>query len=113
MYLGVARPKHRLSRGADAGEATHGSVKKSMWASGPRPRRRGDRMKRRDFIAGLGAAAVWPLSAVAQQQQRVRRIGVLTSYAAGDPAGSARIEAFRNALQQAGWTEGRNVQIDV
>ena len=70
-------------------------------------------MKRREFIAGLGGAAAWPLAARAQQRDRVRRIGVLMVYPADDPAGSARIEAFHKGLQQAGWTEGRNIQIDL
>src|SRR6516164_4754404 len=71
------------------------------------------RLQRREFIAGLGGAAAWPLAARAQQRDRVRRIGVLMVYPADDPAGSARIEAFHKGLQQAGWTEGRNIQIDL
>ena len=70
-------------------------------------------MKRRMFIAGLGSAAVWPLVVRAQQGERMRRIGVLTLYGPDDPAGLARLEAFRRGLQQAGWTEGRNVRIDI
>jgi putative ABC transport system substrate-binding protein len=70
-------------------------------------------MKRREFITLLGgAAAVWPLAARAQQPERVRRIGVLMNFAADDPEGQARITAFVQALQQAGWTDGRNVRID-
>src|SRR6516164_3616987 len=70
-------------------------------------------MKRRMFIAGLGSAAVWPLVVRAQQGERMRRIGVLMLYGPDDPAGLARLEAFRRGLQQAGWTEGRNVRIDI
>ena len=78
-----------------------------------RARRRGDRMRRREFITLLGgAAAAWPLAARAQQGERMRRIGVLMSLAADDPEGQARIAAFLQALQQLGWTDGRNVRID-
>jgi putative tryptophan/tyrosine transport system substrate-binding protein len=70
-------------------------------------------MKRRDFITLLGgAAAAWPLAARAQQRERMRRIGVLMSYAADDPAGQARLLAFEE-LAQSGWIDGRNVCIDV
>ena len=70
-------------------------------------------MKRREFITLLGGAAVaWPLVARAQQGERVRRIGVLINLAADDPEGHARISAFAQGLQEAGWTTGRNVRID-
>jgi putative ABC transport system substrate-binding protein len=70
-------------------------------------------MRRRDFIMLLGGAAVaWPLAARAQQPERMRRVGVLMSLAADDPEGQARIAAFLQALQQLGWTDGRNVRID-
>ena len=76
-------------------------------------RRRGDRMRRREFITLLGgAAAAWPLAARAQQAERMRRIGVLMNLAADDPEGQARIAAFLQGLQQLGWTDGRNVRID-
>jgi putative ABC transport system substrate-binding protein len=67
---------------------------------------------RRQFVALLGGAAAWPLVARAQQPDRMRRIGVLMSLAADDPQGQARLAAFLQALQQLGWTDGRNVQID-
>ena len=72
-------------------------------------------MKRREFITLIGgAAAAWPLAAQAQQPaERVRRIGVLTPFAADDPEAKARIEAFVHALRQFGWSEGRNLQIDI
>src|SRR5262245_22207411 len=71
-------------------------------------------MKRREFITLLGgAAAAWPLAARAQQGERARRIGVLMSYAADDPAGQTRLLAFAQALAQLGWTEGRNIRIDI
>jgi putative tryptophan/tyrosine transport system substrate-binding protein len=70
-------------------------------------------VKRRTFIAGLGSAAAWPLAARAQQPDRMRRIGVLLFHAEGDPLGQIRIATFRQALQELGWTEGRNVRFDI
>ena len=70
-------------------------------------------MKRREFMTLLGGAAVvWPLAARAQQPERVRRIGVLIGYAENDPETQARLAAFRQGIEQLGWTEGRNVRID-
>jgi putative ABC transport system substrate-binding protein len=69
-------------------------------------------VKRREFIAALGAAAAWPLGARAQQPERVRRIGVLMNLAADDTEAQARLAAFLQGLQELGWTVGRNVQID-
>jgi putative ABC transport system substrate-binding protein len=69
-------------------------------------------MRRREFISLLGSVAAWPLSASAQQRDRMRRIGVLMALAADDPAGQARFVAFVQALQELGWTDGRNVRID-
>src|ERR1700733_11832685 len=66
---------------------------------------------RRKFIAALGGAAVWPLTAQAQQAERMQRIGVLNG-AADDPDQQARLAAFLQGLQQLGWTDGRNVHID-
>jgi putative tryptophan/tyrosine transport system substrate-binding protein len=70
-------------------------------------------MRRRQFITTLlgGAAAAWPLAARAQQPDRKRRIGVLMT-TADDLVGQARLAAFVQGLQQSGWTDGRNVQID-
>jgi len=70
-------------------------------------------MKRREFITLLGGAAAWPLAARAQQAERMRRIGVLTPFAADDPEGQARLRAFMQGLQQLGWTDGRNLRIDI
>jgi len=70
-------------------------------------------MRRRTLIAGLGSAAALPLIARAQEAERVRRIGVLTPLLSDDPEGQARLAAFLQGLQQLGWTDGRNVQIDV
>src|SRR5262245_5432607 len=71
-------------------------------------------MKRRDFITLLGgAAATWPLAARAQQPERMRRIGVLMYWTADDAEGQARLAAFAQALEQLGWSEGRNLRIDI
>ena len=67
---------------------------------------------RRAFIAGLAGAAAWPLRALAQQPGRMRHIGVLMSVAADNPEGQARLAAFVKGLQQLGWTDGNNVQIE-
>jgi hypothetical protein len=71
-------------------------------------------MKRRNFITLLGgAAATWPLTARAQQPERVRRIGVLVAYAESDPEAQARIAAFRQGLRELGWTEGHNLRMEL
>jgi putative ABC transport system substrate-binding protein len=71
-------------------------------------------VRRRDFIALLGgAAAGWPLAAQAQQPDRVRRIGVLMSRQESDPDADARLVSLRAGLHKLGWSEGRNIRIDV
>jgi putative ABC transport system substrate-binding protein len=68
---------------------------------------------RRKFITLLGgAAAAWPLAARAQQDDRIRRIGVLAAQAEDDRDIQARLDGFRQGLQRLGWSEGRNLQID-
>jgi putative tryptophan/tyrosine transport system substrate-binding protein len=69
-------------------------------------------MKRREFITLIGGAAAWPLAVRAQQGERMRRVGVLNTLAAEDAVAQARYGAFVQGLQQAGWTIGRNVQVD-
>ena len=69
-------------------------------------------MRRREFIAGGGAAAAWPLAARAQQPERTRRIGVLIDVAADDPVSSQAVAGFLQGLQELGWAVGRNVQIE-
>ena len=69
-------------------------------------------MKRRDFIAGLGGAAAWPLAARAQQGDRMRRIGVLVGYEENDPEWKPRYSVFTQALADLGWADGRNVRMD-
>jgi putative tryptophan/tyrosine transport system substrate-binding protein len=67
---------------------------------------------RREFIAGLAGAAAWPVAARAQQAERVRRIGVLSTLAADDPAAKQHLAVFELTLQELGWTVGNKVQID-
>jgi putative tryptophan/tyrosine transport system substrate-binding protein len=70
-------------------------------------------MRRREFIAGLGGAAVaWPLVARAQIGD-LRRIGVLHVYDENDPEGKRRVSAFTQALSDLGWTDGRNVRMEL
>ena len=69
-------------------------------------------LQRREFIAGLGGAASWPLAAGAQQAQRMRRIGLYMNLAADDPIAQGRLAAFQQGLQATGWIIGRNVTID-
>jgi putative tryptophan/tyrosine transport system substrate-binding protein len=68
-------------------------------------------IRRREFIAGLGGTAAWPLAAQAQQGERVRRIGVLMPE--NNPGAKARISAFTQTLEDFGWTDGRNVRINL
>jgi putative ABC transport system substrate-binding protein len=70
-------------------------------------------LRRREFIAGLGSAAAWPLGGRAQQGDRVRRIGVLMSGHENDPVWRIYASAFTQALADLGWTDGRNVRIDL
>jgi putative ABC transport system substrate-binding protein len=70
-------------------------------------------MRRREFIAGLGAAAAWPLAARAQQAERMRRMGVLIAGDETDPEGKRRYSAFSQAVADLGWTDGHNVRIDL
>jgi ABC-type uncharacterized transport system substrate-binding protein len=71
-------------------------------------------LARREFITLLGgAAAAWPLAARAQQDERMRRVGVLMPTAADDTEGQARIAAFLQGLQQWGWTVGGNMRVDI
>ena len=69
-------------------------------------------MKRREFITLVGGATAWPLAAVAQQSQRIRRVSVLMAYAESDQEATRRVAMVRDELQRLGWTEGRNIQID-
>jgi putative ABC transport system substrate-binding protein len=70
-------------------------------------------MIRRAFITLLGGAAAWPLAPRAQQGDRIRRIGVLMNYDQNEPVGKARVSAFTQALAGLGWTDGRNLRMDL
>ena len=70
-------------------------------------------MRRRDFIAALGSASAMPLAARAQQSERIRRIGVVAGISETDADTQIRYAAFRQVLQELGWTDGRNMQIDM
>jgi putative tryptophan/tyrosine transport system substrate-binding protein len=84
-----------------------------MWSSIRWRQMRINQLKRRDFITFVGGAAAWPVAARAQQPDRIRRIGVLVGLAEGDPEMTARFAGFRQGLEKRGWSEGRNVSIDI
>jgi putative ABC transport system substrate-binding protein len=69
-------------------------------------------MERREFIVLLGGAAAWSVSLRAQQVDRARRIGVLMAFPESDSQGQNYIAAFRDGLQELGWSDGRNLRID-
>ena len=70
-------------------------------------------MRRREFVAGLESAAAWPVVVQAQQGERMRRIGVLMWGDENDRVWKPRLSAFTQALAGLGWTEGRNVRMDL
>ena len=70
-------------------------------------------MRRREFIAGLGTAVALPLAARAQPAERMRRIGVLMPFDENDPLAKPYLSAFTQALADLGWTDGRNVRMDL
>jgi putative ABC transport system substrate-binding protein len=69
-------------------------------------------MRRRDFITLAGGAAAWPIAAYTQQGERMRRASVLMSYAESDASAQKWAKAFDDSLQQLGWNNGRNIQLD-
>jgi putative ABC transport system substrate-binding protein len=69
--------------------------------------------RRREFIAGLGGVAAWPVVARAQQADRMRRIGVLMPSDENNPAWKPVLSAFTQALADLGWTDGRNLRMDL
>jgi putative tryptophan/tyrosine transport system substrate-binding protein len=69
-------------------------------------------MRRRDFIAALGGAAMMPLASHAQERERIRRVGVLMNLATDDPEAHARLGAFSQGMQGRGWSIGRNLRIE-
>jgi putative tryptophan/tyrosine transport system substrate-binding protein len=70
-------------------------------------------IRRREFIAGLGSAAAWPVVALAQQGDRMRRIGMLMALDENDPPAKSFVSAFTQALADLGWTDGRSVRINL
>jgi putative tryptophan/tyrosine transport system substrate-binding protein len=70
-------------------------------------------MRRREFIAGLGSAAAWPVAARAQQGDRVRRIGALIPLDENDPLMRSQVSALTRALADLGWTDGHNLRMDL
>jgi putative tryptophan/tyrosine transport system substrate-binding protein len=70
-------------------------------------------MKRREFIAGLGGAAIWPLAVRAQQGEPMRRVGVLMPFDNDDPDGQTEMAVLRHGLAERGWIEGRTIDVAV
>jgi putative tryptophan/tyrosine transport system substrate-binding protein len=70
-------------------------------------------MRRRNFIAGLGVAAIWPFDVRAQQSSVLRRIGVLVPQAESDSQAQAELAEFRQVLRDLGWTDGGTAQFRV
>jgi putative ABC transport system substrate-binding protein len=70
-------------------------------------------IQRREFIAGLGGVTAWPVVARGQQTERIRRVGVLMSLDENDPLAKLRYSTFTQALADLGWTDGRNLRMDV
>jgi putative tryptophan/tyrosine transport system substrate-binding protein len=70
-------------------------------------------MRRREFIAGIGSAAAWPVAARAQQGGGMRRVAVLLPYDENDPGAKAFLSAFSQGLSALGWTDGRNLRMEI
>jgi putative ABC transport system substrate-binding protein len=70
-------------------------------------------LRRRKFVAGLGGVAALPLAALAQQGDRVRHIGVLMPWGENDPVPETLVSAFTQVLAGLGWTDGRNLRMDL
>jgi len=75
--------------------------------------RLGGAMRRREFIASIGAASAWPLVVQAQQGDTVRRVGLLMQVADGDVESQDRVKTFKNALLKLGWTDGGNIRLEI
>ena len=69
-------------------------------------------MRRREFIAGLGGAAAWPMVARSQQPERIRRVGVLTPLGTDEPEEQSSLPVLLQSLKQLGWVDGHNLRID-
>jgi putative tryptophan/tyrosine transport system substrate-binding protein len=70
-------------------------------------------VRRREFITFIGGSAAWPLTARAQQPGRIRRVGVLMAFDENDPEAKAYLSGFTQGLAELGWTDGRNLRMDV
>jgi putative tryptophan/tyrosine transport system substrate-binding protein len=70
-------------------------------------------MRRREFIAGLGSAAAWPMGVRAQPNEQLRRVGALMGWNQADPEASAYFSSFSQRLAELGWTGGRNLRVDI
>jgi putative ABC transport system substrate-binding protein len=71
-------------------------------------------VRRREFITLLGSTAtVWPLAARAQKHEKTRRVGVLIALEANDTEGQSELKALRQAFQELGWAERRNLQLEI
>jgi putative ABC transport system substrate-binding protein len=70
-------------------------------------------MRRREFIALVGGAAVWPVAVRAQQSAQMRLMGVLMGYAESDPLAQSEVAELRNGLAKLGWTEGQNLHLEL
>src|ERR1700742_887921 len=71
-------------------------------------------IKRREFISIAGGATLWPFSARAQLSEKIRRVGVQPAgYQQADPEGEARVTAFHDTLHKLGWSEDRNIQLEI
>src|ERR1019366_4242508 len=69
-------------------------------------------MRRRVFITALGTAAIWPFATRAQKSDGVRRVGVIMGFAENDEGWQVYLATFQKALQDLGWTDGRNIRFD-
>ena len=69
-------------------------------------------MRRREFMAGLGSAAAWPLAGRAQQTGPMRRIGILMGIEESDAVAQSYVAGLKQGLRQLGWVDGRNLRID-
>jgi putative ABC transport system substrate-binding protein len=69
-------------------------------------------MRRREFIAALGSAVAWPLTARAEQAERMRRLGILMAVAESDADARKGIGILQERLQKLGWKDGNNIRID-
>jgi putative tryptophan/tyrosine transport system substrate-binding protein len=72
-----------------------------------------DQLKRREFITLIVGTAAWPFAARAQQPERIRRVGVLIALEVNDPEGASELKALKQAFQELGWVDGRNLQLEV